>query len=178
MRTAIILAALIATTLGTMACADTPSYTPDDSDRRATEQESTAEREVHTSRAAEATAPHGAATWDNTASGTSTKANFVRCLNDVAETTSLLPWQLEIQDPETGNTWDLRDYHESGMTRITTFHYLHCRQHAPVPAKTDNVNRCVIDNVKYVREHYPGSAVQSSALIFALTVCIPPWRRR
>ena len=101
---------------------------------------------------------------------------FAACLNDVSEELTLLPWEHQVKDPE-GASWQLRDYGSGsrGEAVLSVFKYLHCQSFAPVTADREQVNRCIVDNVKYIRESYPGGAVQKDALTFALAVCIPPY---
>ena len=108
--------------------------------------------------------------------GGGNRDTFAKCLNDVSQEIALLPWDYDVIDEETGNTWDLDDYLNSNAAQLQTFKLLQCQQFAPVATSREGINRCVLDQVGYIREEYPGAAVQESALTFALAVCIPPYQ--
>ena len=101
-----------------------------------------------------------------------TRAHFAQCLDAIGQEVALLPWDFAVRDAEDGNSWNLGHY---GRTTLESFRLLHCRHLAPVAAGQDRLNRCVIENVRYIRNNYPGAPVQQDALLFALTVCVPPY---
>ena len=99
------------------------------------------------------------------------RETFARCLNDLTEEISLLPWSYEVRNEETGRSWRLGDYSNNPETEM--FKILRCLPFAPVATSRDGINRCVIDQVTYMRDQYPGADVQESALTFAMAICIP-----
>lgn len=103
------------------------------------------------------------------------RGEFARCLNQVSQDIALLPWEYDVQDPETGTTWDLNDYANDYRT-VHFFIIQHCRHMAPIAVSKDEINRCMIDSVAYIREGWPGGHSYPYHLDFALTVCFPPYQ--
>ena len=111
----------------------------------------------------------------NTRGNGSSRADFAECLNHVGEQIALLPWNYDVLDKESGSSWQLSNYasHELGQAYVTVYRLIHCSPFAPIAKDDEQLGRCVIDNVKHIRQAYPGGVIQADALVFALTMCIP-----
>lgn len=166
---------LALTLIGALACDRADIFSRDDNPQSQSESPSaTVPAPTETSDATSEAVPRPTIAMTDVAGGAS-RENFAKCLNDVAQEIALLPWDYDVKDEETGETWDLDDYLSGNHEQIHTFRVLRCHQFAPVATSREGINRCVLDQVGWLREEYPGGAVHESAVLFALSICIPPY---